>query len=221
MTLGQIAQYQMRPLANSDLDEIAAWFEQVEDLALFSRRTPLPVNRNAMDGSWQATIEAGEPRSSYWFVIRSDSDELVGLTGIQDINYIHGDCVLPVFIAPSERHQGLGARAAALTLDLAFNQLRLVRVTSYYRADNRVSRNLCKHLGLTEEGCIRNAWFAQGRSMDMVVVGILADKWQQHRTELNGQLSFDKIIRMGSLDFGVYRWPYTENAISNPSATRC
>ena len=220
MKTGQTVRYQMNPLAISDLDEIATWFEQVEDLALFSRRTPLPVSRDGMEESWRIVIEASEPRPNYWFVLRSDDDELVGLTGIQDINYIHGDCVLPVFIAPSARHLGLGVRAAALTLDLAFNQLRLVRVTSYFRADNRVSRNLCRTIKLTEEGCIRNAWFAEGRSIDMVVVGILADEWRQQRTELNSRLSTDMVLKIGSLDFGEYRWPYTENVDNGRFAAR-
>lgn len=208
MSTRKIARYSLSPLTAADFPTIAEWFEHVEDLALFSRRIPLPVSGDATEVTWSQMIRNTELKSDYWFTIRDDKNEMAGLTGLQQINYIHGDCVLPVFIARSNRQTGLGIRAAGLMFDLAFDQLRLVRVTSYFRSDNDASRSMCKSLGFIEEGCIREGWFARGKSTDMVIVGMLAKEWARQRVSINRNLSTSTVLKMGSSDSGQYRWPY-------------
>jgi RimJ/RimL family protein N-acetyltransferase len=200
-------QFWLRPLAFEHIPVITRWHERIEDLKLFDRRMPLPVSAAAMEAAWRESILAPEPRTNYWFVIVDGDDAAVGLGGLQDINYVHGDAVLPIFIAESDRRNGLGTRAGALLLDLAFYQLRLTRVSTYVRADNEGSRRLTKGLGFREEGRIRKGWFADGAHVDIVVIGILSDEWLTHRELLQNALSADTCVALGAGSSGRWSWP--------------
>jgi RimJ/RimL family protein N-acetyltransferase len=169
---------------------------------------PLPVSASAIEARWRETLLAPEPRSSYWFVIDDDSRNAVGLGGIEDISYTHGDAITPVFLAPTVRGKGLGVRARALLLDLAFDQLRLVRVTSFHRTDNIASRRINEACGLQEEGRIRRGWFAGGVHVDLAVFGILAEEWREHRLVLRQRLEPNTILTFGARPEGRWTWPY-------------
>jgi RimJ/RimL family protein N-acetyltransferase len=196
----------LRPMRLEDVPRIASWFEDLDDLASFHRRLPLPVSAAALEATWRESLLAPEPRSSYWFVVDDDARCAVGLAGIEDISYTHGDAVAPLFLVPAVRGKGLGVRARALVLDLIFDQLRLTRVTSFHRADNLASRRLNEACGLREEGRIRHGWFAGGAHIDLVVFGILAEEWREHRPRLRQKLAGKTAIALGSQPSGRWSW---------------
>jgi RimJ/RimL family protein N-acetyltransferase len=83
----------------------------------------------------------------------------VAIGGLQSVNYIHGDAVLPILVKKSARGHGLGMQIAFLLLDIAFDRLRLRRVTTYFRSDNQRSERLTRRAGFVQEGLLREAWF--------------------------------------------------------------
>lgn len=212
-------QYWLRPLGLDHIPVITKWLEQVEDLAMFDRRMPVPLNAAAVEAEYRESIVAPEPRTSYWFVIEDNGEKSVGVLGLDGINYAHGHAVLPVFIAESWRRKGIALRARALLLDLAFDQLRMTRITSYHRADNDVSRRLNEACGLREEGCIRKGWFAGGQYVDLMVFGILAEEWREHRSMLKAKLRTDVVVTLGAKPWGRWSWPQiTEKTVASRTA---
>ncbi len=207
MTDQQRDHYWMRPMELDDIPVIARWFEHLEDLAVFDRRVPMPLNSDAMQAGWREVLAETEPRTSYWFTIDDQAGEVVGIAGLQDINYVHGDAVLPIYLAGPARRRGIGIRTAAMLLDLAVDQLRLTRVTSFYRADNEASRRLTELAGFREEGRMRKAWFADGQHVDIVVIGILGKEWLAQREHLASRLSTDTVVILGRTPWGVRTWP--------------
>ncbi len=199
--------YWMRPMGSDDIPTMARWFEHLDDLAVFDRHAPIPPNAEAMLAAWREDLSKQEPRKSYWFTIDDDSGEVVGIAGLQSINYVHGDAVLPVYIAEPQRRRGIGIRACAMLLDLAFDHLRLTRVTSYYRADNEASRRMTEMIGFSEEGRLRQAWYADGQHADIVVIGLLRQEWLAQREELAGGLSTDTAVVLGRTPWGARAWP--------------
>lgn len=201
--------FRLRPLALEHIPEITRWHERIDDLVLFDRRMPLPVSAAAMEVAWRESILASEPRTSYWFVIVDGADTAVGLAGLQDINYVHGDAVLAILIAEPDRRNGLGTRAGALLLDVAFDQLRLTRVSTFVRADNEGSQRLTAGLGFCEEGRIRKGWFADGTHTDILVIGMLCDEWRAHRDTLQSKLGADTWLILGDGHSRRWSWPHT------------
>jgi RimJ/RimL family protein N-acetyltransferase len=198
--------YRLRPLALADVRTIATWYEQIDDLAMFHQRMPVPVGADAIEAAWRAAVVAPEPRTSYWFTLEDAEQLPVGFGGLEDISYVHGNCIGPFFIARSARGHGLAVRLRAMLLDLAFDHLGLARLTAVFRADNAGSRRVNERCGLREEGRLRDAWHAGGRRVDIMLFGILAAEWREHRVALRRALQPDTVLSLGERAGGL-AWP--------------
>lgn len=199
--------YWMRPMTADDIPILAGWLENLDDLAVFDRRSPLPLNAEATRAEWREALAQSEPRRCYWFTIDDEKDGAVGVAGLQDINLVHGDGVLPIYLSDPARQRGIGIRATAMLLDLAFQQLRLARVTSFFRADNGASRRMTERVGFRAEGRLRQAWFADGKRFDVVVIGILQEEWLDRKADLARSLSSDTVLILGRAPQGGRSWP--------------
>lgn len=199
--------YCMRPMALDDLPTITKWFEDIEDLAMFDRAMRVPLSPEAFEQAWREEISTPEGGRSCWFSIEDAAADVVGIVGLEHINHVNGDAILPVCLAKHARKKGIGLRATAMMLDLAFDQLRLCRVTSFCRADNAASARMTKQAGFQEEGRMREAWFADGHHIDMVVIGILRQEWIDQRAKLSQQMSDDTVVILGRHPDSKPRWP--------------
>lgn len=189
MTKTQLA---LRPMNEADLDGIAEWLSDFHDVSLFDRGLPVPVGREFVAQSWKPAIEYGEPPRALWFVAETSDQQTVGMCGLQSINYIHGDAIVPLFVDRQYRGKGLASLMLLTLLDLTFNQLRLHRVSSLFRADNEASLHLMKIAGFEREGTTREGWFADGRHHDIVHVGLLRTEWSKRQTKVCDLLSQSK-----------------------------
>ena len=110
----------IRALEMSDIDAIATWFGDPEDLSFFERNSPLPKGRDALRESWKEDLATGPaPAKAFWYVACDTADVPVAIGGLQTINYPSGDCVLPIFVARAMRGRGIGIRLIGLLLDFA------------------------------------------------------------------------------------------------------
>jgi RimJ/RimL family protein N-acetyltransferase len=196
-----------RPMKLNDIDDIASWFEDLDDLSLFDRNSPVPMGPDALREYWKADLTAAPPpQKAYWYIARNSNGKEAALGGLQSINYFHGDAVLPVFVAPSARQQGLGLRMTCLLLDLAFSRLHLNRVTTYLRQDNEISSRMIRKAAFREEGRMRKAWRCNGRWLDMIVAGVLREEWTNHREALRAALDLETVLKL-AYDGDQYAWP--------------
>jgi RimJ/RimL family protein N-acetyltransferase len=206
--------FTVRPMKLNDIDDIAAWFENLDDLSLFDRNSPAPMGLEALREYWKADLAAAPPpQKAYWYIARGPDGGAAALGGLQAINYFHGDAVLPVFVAPSARQQGLGLRMTCLLLDLAFDRLHLTRVTTYFREDNEISSRMIRKAAFREEGRMREAWLCNGRRLDMVVAGVLRDDWMKHREALRGGLDRKTVLKLNADTSERYAWPSSASAV--------
>jgi RimJ/RimL family protein N-acetyltransferase len=208
MTKNDSRVFTVRPMKMSDIDDIAAWFENLDDLSLFDRNSPAPMGLEALREYWKADLAAAPPpQKAYWYIARDADGAAAALGGLQSINYFHGDAVLPVFVARSTRQKGLGLRMTCLLLDLAFDRLHLARVTTYFREDNQISSRMIQKAAFREEGRLRKAWLCNGRQLDMIVAGVLREDWTDRREGLRGALDAHTVLKFGADGSGQYTWP--------------
>ena len=206
----------IRALEMSDIDAIATWFGDPEDLSLFERSSPLPKGRETLRENWKEDLAAGPPPAkAFWYVACNTAGEPVAIGGLQTINYPSGDCVLPIFVARAMRRRGIGIRLIGLLLDFAFDRLRLTRVTTYYREDNEISAKLVGRAAFKEEGRMRKAWFCKGTHFDMVVAGVLREEWAKRRNALQGELDRKTILRFGADETDRLAWPRGASSTSS------
>ncbi|MCP5074335.1 MAG: GNAT family N-acetyltransferase [Rhodobacteraceae bacterium] len=199
--------YCLRPMSMDDVPTIARWFEHLADLCLFDRGCAVPVNEATVTANWAEILKGPEPAKAYWYALEDDDGGVVGIVGLDNINYIHGDAIIAIYVSASLRREGIGGRAMAMVIDMAFNQLRLNRLTSYLRADNLSSQKLTESVGFYQEGLIRQGWFSGGKHFDIVAIGLLSEEWSQHRKTLAQKLDNSVEIRLGRALDAARKWP--------------
>lgn len=176
------------PMGLNDMDRIAHWFSDFDDVALFDGTMPVPVSPEYVRESWKTALEYRDPPRALWFMAETEDGTPAGICGLQAINYIHGDAVVPLFVAKHMRRKGVAKALGILVIDMAFERLRLHRLTTIYRDDNLPSAAIIKSLGFIEEGRKREAWYAGGQHRDAVHVGLLKSEWVKRRGTLRGAL---------------------------------
>ena len=199
--------YHLIPLTSEHLSHIAQWYEDIDDLSMIESKLPVPINAQSLEKLWQQDLSQTEPRTCYMFTICDDNNEPVGYTGLQDINYAHGNGVVFIYVKKELRKKGLGIRAIALMLDLSFLQLRLHRITTYVFEHNQPSLALIKRSGFVEEGRMRQACFFDGDYRDLVVVGMLKDEWAEPRRALSSTMSTETVATFGQSTSTRWSWP--------------
>ncbi|MFD2740551.1 GNAT family N-acetyltransferase [Sulfitobacter aestuarii] len=177
-----------RPLGLEDISKIADWFWDFEDVALFDRGLPVPVNIDAMRESWRSSLDHAQTPRAFWFIAEDANETPAGIAGLEAVNYIHGDAIVPAFVAEPFRKKGLATAMSVALIELAFQQLRLHRLTTYYRDGNTATLNALQTIGFTEEGRFREGWFVGGTRRDVVIVGLLASEWAGRRDRVLAKL---------------------------------
>lgn len=200
----QEANFTMRPIESSDVGTIATWYQQIEDISIFDRKVPMPINQDAVAKVIQSIVDDQEQDKCHWFIAETNAGESVGMTGLEAISTLHGNALLPLFIAEPWRRTGIGIRMACMMIDLGFKQLRLHRISTLYRADNDASASLIERLGFQLEGTSREAWYSQGEYHDLRTVGLLENEWRIVSSELKQEL--DPAIRMELGPRASERW---------------
>jgi len=133
--------------------------DEIRDPAKIVRRTRAEF-RKATDLSLSA-------------VQRSDG-RCIGRIGLRGLDW-HWRTVesLSYWIDPACWNQGYATEASWFLCQVAFSQLRTRRISSSALEPNVASRRVLKKLGFREEGRQREAVRVRGRSLDMVLYGLL------------------------------------------------
>ena len=199
--------FRMRPIEISDADIVSDWYQRIEDVSIFDRHMPLPINHTEVISLVESLAADQEKEKCRWFIAETIDGEAVGMAGLEAISMLHGNAIMPVFIAEPWRRSGVGIRMACMTIDLAFKQLRLHRITTIYRADNTASDALLSRLGFKQEGTSRQSWFSQGKYFDLLNVGLLEDEWEKVRLKLRAELSPTVTVELGPRPSAIWSWP--------------
>jgi RimJ/RimL family protein N-acetyltransferase len=112
--------------------------------------------------------------TNFPFYVGLRENEVVGWCDVSSVfggsrNHVG---VLGMALLPEYRHQGLGAKLLAATVQHAW-KLGLTRLTLTVRADNVNARRLYERFGFVEEGVLRNEFLVDGRYNDVVTMGLL------------------------------------------------
>lgn len=108
--------------------------------------------------------------------------ELVGTVGSHRTGPCSGWFELDVTISVDHRRKGYATEAVALLLHFMFAERRYHKCLAAILADNEASLALFRRLGFTEEGRLRKHVFFAGRHHDLVMMGMLANEFDERRT---------------------------------------
>ena len=107
----------------------------------------------------------------------SPAPTLVGGVMFVEFSAAFGRCEIGCWLEPAAEGRGLITAACRMLLTYAFEERNLHRAEWRCRVDNARSSAVAARLGMTLEGVLREAWFANGTFYDKQVWSILAEDW--------------------------------------------
>jgi len=163
----------LRPIESGDAEITLQW--------RLGNRAKL-LNRGAETVDEQRSWIQSRPSSELNFVIETLKSQAVGCIALIDINFVHRRAESARFlIGDEESSRGLPIAVEAMKLlyEVAFDQLKLLRVYGVIAEENALMLKWQKYLGMKEEGRLRRHSYINGRFQDHVAVGILDSEFYE------------------------------------------
>lgn len=146
-------------------------------------RTPY-VLTDAMQESFYETVVADRSAPHRYWAVRSDTDGLVAMAGLTDIEWENGHGEISLIVAPARLRHGTGAIAVALLLHEAFDAMRLATVFGeVYETNEAIGfwhREVARYGG-GGTTVPRRKWHA-GELRDAWFFWVTAEGWQASKT---------------------------------------
>ena len=173
----------LRPLTAADTDDLLEY----RSLPEVCRYVPfLPMDRAAvvqkLEHVWARTEITGEGQGVILGVQVVETGRLVGDVNLFLHSREHRSAEVGWVLSPHHSGHGYATEAAHAILHLAFDDLKVHRVTARVDARNLASIRLAQRLGMRQEALLlQNEWFKGGWS-DEIDFALLESEWAtQHR----------------------------------------
>ncbi|MDP9400333.1 MAG: GNAT family N-acetyltransferase [Actinomycetota bacterium] len=106
------------------------------------------------------------------------ADGVVGITGLSELSRRDRRAIVGTWFGRAWWGTGANRESKALVCHLAFGLLGLDRLGSYANVDNVRSQRALEGAGFRREGVLRGWHRHGGRSLDVVVFGLLRAEWE-------------------------------------------
>ena len=108
------------------------------------------------------------------------SDELIGLASITDIEWINRSAHCPSMIGEKAYwSEGLGTEARILLLKFAFHERNFERIWAHILESNIGSMKMVEKCGYVKEGLLRNSIFKSGKYHNQIVMSVLREEFDE------------------------------------------
>lgn len=167
----------LRPLRDSDLDSLVAWWSDPQTLA---RQTSGPFIAQpaaevaAQFRTWSANVGSDVGLA----VVELATGELIGHVALFGATVKDRRATLGILIGAPYQGRGLGTDAVRTIVDYGFTELGLHRIELSVNGDNPAAIAAYRKAGFIEEGRLRESLFRAGRWHDDVRMGMLAREHQ-------------------------------------------
>lgn len=164
------------------------WSHDAEYLRMLDAAPARPLSVRQVKNHFEAIEkEADENKNLYYFAIRTmpssaSPSRLVGHARLYRIEWTHGNAWLRLGIGePADRRQGYGSEALRLLAHYAFGELNLYRLSAAVPEYNQAALKFFSKAGFTTEVCLRQAINRDGRTWDLLHLGLLLVEWQSQK----------------------------------------
>lgn len=164
----------LRQIEQSDLNEIKELINDPEiENAIVGWSWPLSMKD---EEQWFASFHNGS--SAVRYVIETEDEGFVGLTGLKDIDWKNGTAkTTGIRIKTGVQGKGLAFDTYMTMFSYAFRELRLHRINTSAIEDNVKSIKFQEKIGLRREGLQREAIYKNGQYKNLITFGILAEEF--------------------------------------------
>ena len=127
-----------------------------------------------------------QPRDLPFAIVLLDGDRYIGNTGLHSIDWINRKSTTGTLIGEKDCWgHGYATEAKHLLCRYAFDTLDLAKLESEVFSYNIASARHLEKNGYVREGVRRQAYFREGRRIDAVMYGLLAEEWRARQAGKN------------------------------------
>lgn len=173
----------LRPLKIEDLEKTHEWRNNLELIKLTQGiRFPKTME---MDRDWFIyALNDKSNRNIYFGIDEILTGEFLGIIQLNNIDYISRNANWGFMIGEiKNQSKGIGTEFSNLILDYIFNELNLIKITSYIVDNNVISIRLFRKLGFNEEGVLRKHYFVDGEYNDVLIMSLFKEDFLKNDYE--------------------------------------
>lgn len=165
---------QLRAAQPSDRTFITRCFRDADFMARF-HRFQAADDESVTAFITRSSLPPSRARRLDWLVCQGE--RRLGLAALVDLDLQHRRGELLVGLPEAEASPGVALKAALAAMDFAFSGLRLHKLVSYVYGDNADAQANTLHLGLRQEGRMRQHLQGPAGPVDLFVNGLLAPEF--------------------------------------------
>lgn len=124
-----------------------------------------------------------EKRGIRWGIKLKENQKIIGTIGLNALQLNNKRAEIGYELHPSYWRNGFATEALKEVLNFSFEQLDLHRVGAVVYPENKVSLNLLKKLGFTNEGLLRDYIYQNKQSHDTYVLSLLKHEWEKSQVK--------------------------------------
>jgi RimJ/RimL family protein N-acetyltransferase len=165
-----------RPIELEDEPALRRWRNDPAIWATLQSAQPMNAIR---EKEWIEKLYKPESQDISVAIVLKDGDRLIGGCGLFNVRPADRSAVFGIMIGDREyQNQGHGTEATELIVRFGFEEMNLNRIGLSVFADNTRGIRAYEKAGFVREGCIRQAYFRNGRYHDELFYGILREEWK-------------------------------------------
>lgn len=165
----------LSPRSTEDAELFAEWLNDFETTDYIGRSHQLMTLEAEKE-----YLEKHNNLEATFSIIDMKKNKLIGVVGIEGIDYIKRKGTLGIFIGDKNyRGEGYGTEAIRLILDYGFNYLNLNNIKLNVMEFNERAIACYKKCGFKEYGRRRQSEFLNGKYYDIIEMDILAEEFNE------------------------------------------
>jgi len=169
----------LRAIEKSDLPNFTRWLNDPEVRCHLEINTPLSMGQ---EETWYKDVLT-QPLAAQPLGIEIETDDgwlLIGNIGFRNINHRNRSAEVGIFIGEKDYwNHGYGSAAMRLMLKHGFENFNYHRIYLNVLETNPRGIRSYQKVGFTEEGRLRDDCYLEGRYVDVLMMGILRNEWQE------------------------------------------
>jgi len=178
-------------LRKPNLKDINTFEKENDVFAIKNFFMPYPSEKNGFEDLVKMCIKEWEIKKRYWFILQlKETGEVVGLSGIKDINNCNKTGYLSSWIFKKYRRKGYLIEAKIAINGFCFNELKLRKLKSKVATFNKPSLEIQDKFGMKFEGCLKKENFNPylKKYADMNCYAIFKSDWKKILMKLKKDL---------------------------------
>jgi RimJ/RimL family protein N-acetyltransferase len=177
------AKLYLRPLERADAPLMRQWINDPEVTRTLAVWRPMNLDS---EEEFIGRVRTSETDIVFGVALRGD-DRLIGTTGLHQIDWRSRHAGFGIEIGEKgEWGKGYGTEATFLVTLYAFERLNLNRVWLHVYQNNPRGSRAYERAGYRREGVLRQQAFREGRYLDVYVMGILRQEWEEAKQRRAG-----------------------------------